>query len=60
MRWTESLGLMLYDVKFDGNGKNLPGFFMAAVNDGVLHCDTAAPAADGAPSVKVLGWEESA
>ncbi|MHB1769423.1 MAG: CRISPR-associated protein Cas5 [Phycisphaerae bacterium] len=60
MAWTESLGLMLYDMKFDGEGKNLPGFFMAAVKNGVLHCDTVAPATDGEPPVKVLGWEESA
>jgi CRISPR-associated protein Cas5d len=60
MRWTESLGMMLYDMKFDTTGKNQPGFFMAAVKDGVLHCDTAAPAGDGEPPVKVLGWEEVA
>jgi hypothetical protein len=51
---------MLYDMKFDTTGKIQPGFFMAAVKDGVLHCDTAAPASDGEPPVKVLGWEEVA
>ena len=60
MAWTESLGLMLYDIKFDSNGNHQPGFFMAAVKNGVLHCDTATPATDGEPPVKVLGWEESA
>ena len=59
MPWSESLGMMLYDLKFNGAGENVPGFFMASVKNGTLHCDTAAPAADGAPPVKVLGWEES-
>lgn len=59
MAWTESLGLMLYDMKFDGRGKNMPGFFMAAVKNGTLHCDTESPAPDGEPPVKVLGWEAS-
>ncbi len=58
--WTESLGLILYDLKFNGEGNNMPGFFMAAVKNGMLHCDTAAPAPDGESPVKVLGWEELA
>ncbi len=60
MAWTESLGMMLYDIRFDSAGKHLPGFFMAQVKKGVLHCDTAASASDGESPVKVLGWEESA
>ena len=60
LAWTESLGMMLYDIKFGSDGKNLPGFFMAAVKNGVLHCDAAAAGADGEPPVKVLGWEETA
>ena len=58
MAWTESLGLMLYDLKINSSGKRMPGFFMAAVKDGVLHCDTASPSAQGEPAVQVLGWEE--
>ncbi len=57
MPWTESLGLMLYDIKFGEDGRNQPGFFMAATKDGVLHCDTVAASPDGEPPVKILGWE---
>ncbi|NNM85704.1 MAG: type I-C CRISPR-associated protein Cas5 [Phycisphaerales bacterium] len=60
LAWTESLGLMLYDIRFGSDGANLPGFFMAAVKNGVLHCDTVAASGDGEPPVKVLGWGESA
>ena len=56
--WTESLGLMLYDIKFGPNGKNLPGFFMASVKNGVMRCDLAPLATDAEPPVKVIGWEE--
>ena len=51
--WTENLGYMLYDIRFDGVGGNQPGFFQANVREGVLNCDT-----DGADAVTVLGWEE--
>jgi CRISPR-associated protein Cas5d len=54
--WTEDLGLMLYDIRFSPNGKNLPGFFAAHLHGGALHCDTASPAPWGAPPVTVLGW----
>ncbi len=49
--WNESLGLMLYDIRFDPKG-NRPGFFDARVTKGVLHCDTDAPNA-----IRVYGWD---
>jgi len=49
--WTESLGLMLYDIRFDAKG-NRPGFFDAKVANGVLHCDT-----EGTNAVRVHGWD---
>jgi CRISPR-associated protein Cas5d len=49
--WTESLGLMLYDIRFDSKG-NLPGFFDAKLTDGVLHCDT-----EGPNAIRVYGWD---
>jgi CRISPR-associated protein Cas5d len=54
--WTESLGLMLYDIRFGNNGVNRPGFFQAAVKKGVLHCDTQDPGPDNEPPVQILGW----
>jgi CRISPR-associated protein Cas5d len=58
--WTESLGLMLYDVRFGADhgrdGTNHPGFFQADIRRGVLHCDTEAPGPAGEPPVQVLGW----
>lgn len=58
MDWTEELGLMLYDIRFDSDGQNLPGFFQAGVRNGELHCDTLAASSDGRAAIKVLGWEE--
>jgi CRISPR-associated protein Cas5d len=55
--WNESLGLMLYDLKF-GADENTPGFFHAEVRHGVLHCDTLAPGPSGEPPVEVRGWRE--
>lgn len=49
--WTESLGLMLYDIRFSPDG-NRPGFFDAKVIRGVLHCDTV-----GENAVQVFGWD---
>ncbi len=49
--WTEGLGLMLYDIRFDAKG-NRPGFFDAKVTNGVLHCDT-----EGKDGVRVYGWD---
>ena len=49
--WNESLGLMLYDIRFDPTG-NRPGFFDAKVTGGVLHCDT-----EGPDAVRVYGWD---
>jgi CRISPR-associated protein Cas5d len=48
--WSESLGLMLYDIRFDAKG-NRPGFFDAKVTKGVLHCDT-----EGKDGIRVYGW----
>lgn len=56
-RWKEPLGLMLYDIRFGPDGRNRPGFFTAAVDQGVLHCDTEAPGPNGEPPVAVLGWD---
>lgn len=56
-RWDESFGLMLYDIRFGRDG-NRPGFFQAAVKNGVLHCDTEAEGPNGAPLVRVFGWDE--
>jgi CRISPR-associated protein Cas5d len=58
--WNQSLGPMLYDIKFDPAGAHRPGFFQAQITRGVLHCDTAAPGPNGEPPVQVLGWEEVA
>jgi CRISPR-associated protein Cas5d len=55
--WTESLGLMLYDIRFGLDGVNRPGFFQAKVHGGVLHCDTEAQGPQGEPPVKVFGWD---
>jgi CRISPR-associated protein Cas5d len=54
--WSEDLGIMLYDIQF-GSDSNRPGFFRAAVNNGVLHCDTRDPGPNGEPPIPVLGWE---
>jgi CRISPR-associated protein Cas5d len=50
--WTEPLGLMLFDIRFDPKG-NRPGFFQAEVKNGVLQCDT-----DGPKSIRIYGWDE--
>lgn len=57
MDWSEALGLMLYDIRFDARGQNLPGFFKATVSRGMLHCDTADTGPNGEAPVAVLGWE---
>jgi len=49
--WTESLGLMLYDILFEPDG-NRPGFFDAKVTNGVLCCDT-----EGPNAIRVYGWD---
>jgi CRISPR-associated protein Cas5d len=53
----ESLGLMLYDLRFGADGMNRPGFFEARVSRGVLHCDSHGPGPNGEPPVTVLGWD---
>ena len=55
-------GLMLHDMHFPEPGQSqtaaqdraTPTFFTAHVARGVLHCDSAAPAADGRPPVQIL------
>jgi hypothetical protein len=54
--WTESFGLMLYDILFQPGSNNLPGFFRAEIRRGVLHCDSRSPGPNGEPPVEVLGW----
>jgi CRISPR-associated protein Cas5d len=54
--WTETLGLMLYDIDFSGALKR-PGYFSASIVRGVLHCDTLAPGPEGEPPVQVIGWD---
>ena len=56
--WTESLGLMLYDLRFGPDGVNRPGFFQASINHGVLHCDTDSKGPRGEDPVRVFGWDE--
>lgn len=53
--WNESLGLMLYDIRFSDRG-NVPGFFRAEIRSGSLHCDTLAPGPNGEPPVEIHGW----
>ena len=56
--WSEDLGLMLYDLRFAPDGDNVPGYFAARVERGVLHCDTLAAGPGGEEPVRVLGWKE--
>jgi CRISPR-associated protein Cas5d len=56
--WTESLGFMLYDLRYTADGTRRPGFFEAKVNKGVLHCDTESTGHHGEPPVKVFGWDQ--
>lgn len=58
LEWDEDLGLMLYDIRFDHNGRNTPGFFRARIRKGVLHCDSSAPAPWGDPAIKIFGWDD--
>ena len=55
--WTEPLGLLLYDIRFSGDGVHRPGFFQAVVTRGVLHCDSESSGPNGEPPIRVLGWE---
>jgi CRISPR-associated protein Cas5d len=55
--WTESLGFMLYDLRYNADGQRRPGFFDAKIRNGVLHCDTDAPGPHGETPVKVFGWD---
>lgn len=57
VNWSEPLGLMLYDIRFGNKGSNRPGFFQAAVNKGILHCDTRDRGPNQEDPIKVLGWD---
>lgn len=57
--WNESLGLMLYDLRFEPDGSCRPGFFEATIARGVLHCDTEGKGPDREAPVRVVGWERS-
>jgi CRISPR-associated protein Cas5d len=57
--WSESLGFMLYDLRYAGDGTRRPGFFEAKITNGVLHCDTEACGPNGEPPVKVFGWDDT-
>jgi CRISPR-associated protein Cas5d len=52
----ERLGLMLYDIRFQPSGRQIPGFFQAIVRNGVMHCDTHEAGPNGEPPIEVLGW----
>jgi CRISPR-associated protein Cas5d len=59
--WTESLGFMLYDIRFTETEPGVfkpdrPGFFDAKVKDGVLHCDTESRGPNGESPIVVHGW----
>jgi CRISPR-associated protein Cas5d len=56
--WTESLGFMLYDIRFLPDGTKRPGFFNAKVTKGVLHCDTEDQSPTGEAPVTVHGWSD--
>jgi CRISPR-associated protein Cas5d len=56
--WTESLGFMLYDLRYSSHTARQPGFFDAKINKGVLHTDTDSPGLHGEPAVKVFGWDQ--
>jgi CRISPR-associated protein Cas5d len=56
--WTESLGFMLYDLRYSADGLRQPGFFDAKIRNGVLHCDTDARGQHDEPPVKVFGWNQ--
>jgi CRISPR-associated protein Cas5d len=54
--WSESLGLMFYDMKYAPQETQRPGFFHATINRGVLHCDTKDAGTNGEPPIQILGW----
>jgi len=54
--WSESLGFMLYDVRYGADGVRQPGFFEAKIRNGTLYCDTEAAGPSGENPIKVHGW----
>jgi CRISPR-associated protein Cas5d len=57
VNWSEPFGLMLYDIRFGSRGANRPGFFQAAVKEGVLHCDTMGRGPNGEEPIQIFGWD---
>jgi CRISPR-associated protein Cas5d len=57
--WSESLGFMLYDLRYAADDSRQPGFFDAKVVNGVLHCDTESRGPNGEPPVTVYGWPDA-
>lgn len=55
--WSQSLGLMLYDIWFGLDGKNRPGFFEATIRNGSLHCNAMASGSDGEDPITIHGWK---
>ena len=55
VRWSEQLGLMLYDLRYGEGGDHQPLFFQAEVTNGVLHCDTRDTGPNGESPVKLYG-----
>jgi CRISPR-associated protein Cas5d len=54
--WSDGLGLMLYDLYYGRDGKNLAGFFDARVEAGVMHCDRLGRGPNGEEPITVHGW----
>ena len=57
LEWTADLGLMLYDIQHTSSGETQPGFFLAQVRNGVLHCDTLKAGPNSEPPIQVIGWK---
>ncbi len=58
MPWNDSLGFMLYDIRFGPDGVKRPGFFDAKITNGILHCDTECHGVHQEPPVTVHGWSD--
>lgn len=55
LNWNESLGFMLYDIKYSSKGIRQPGFFNAKIDKGTLHCDTDPSSKN---PITIHGWDE--
>ncbi len=56
--WDDSLGFMLYDIRFLPDGVKRPGFFDARIANGILHCDTESKGPNQEPPITVHGWSD--